>query len=189
MRTLRLTTDALEVHYYRTNTGSQSLPYLWAAHPLIAIEPGNEILIPENTLMSSTGVMNLELTENRPTFRWPNLPLNKGKSLNLSRVPEQDANFAIKLFAEDVFPRRVGIFDHAIQECLSVTFSESIPHCGLWLNYGACTGADTQPYFNLGMEPTNLPGDDLALVSHLNTAQPLANRETHEWSIRVRVER
>ncbi len=45
--TLRLTTDALEVDYQLTNTGGQSLPYLWAAHPHIAIEPGNEILIPE----------------------------------------------------------------------------------------------------------------------------------------------
>ena len=50
-------------------------------------------------------------------------------------------------------------------------------HIGLWLNYGAWSGANTPPYYNAGVEPTGFPHDDLnASARGQNSQLPPAQR-------------
>ncbi len=183
-RTLTLApgSGGLQVDYELTNRSDLPLPYIWAAHPLIAIEPGDEILLPFGTTMSSTGSVGLSLASDSLPSTWPRVRLASDQTLDLSQVPERSAAFAIKLFARNMASPTVEIANHKGAERLKVSFSFPVSHCGLWLNCGAWSGADTAPYFNLGIEPTTSPHDslteacteDLAIV-----APPLSSQQWH----------
>jgi galactose mutarotase-like enzyme len=189
-RTLSLPAGAgpLTASYKLTNRSERSLPYIWAAHPLLAIEPGDSICLPNGTRVSSTGRVGLEFAPDTETFSWPTVRLSSGKSLDLSRIPNRDAHFAVKLFAENVSAEGVEIVDKSQRE--SVCFSLTRPHVrhvGLWLNYGAWSGAGTEPYFNIGFEPTTSPHDDLNVAIQHHAALQLLRGETHRWQIEVAV--
>ena len=69
---------------------------------------------------------------------------------------------------------------------ISLEMNEA-PHIGLWFNYGAWSGANTPPYFNAGVEPTNFPHDDLS-VAPRNPGSTLVPSATSYWRLLVSVE-
>jgi galactose mutarotase-like enzyme len=185
-RTLALSSDSLTLvaNYELTNTSDAPLPYLWAAHPLLAIQPGDELHLPQGTRVSSTGILGQEVDPAALPFAWPHLPLTSGDTLDLSTIPAPTANFAAKLFAENVSSGAVAITDPTTNESLTLTFDPAaIPHVALWLNYHAWSGASPSPYFNLGLEPTTTPADTLALAEQ--TAHQLAPHATTTWQLNL----
>jgi hypothetical protein len=164
------------------------MPFIWAAHPLLAIEPGDSFQLPEGTRITSTGSVGLELATNLTEAVWPIVPLLSGDSLNLSRAPEPSARYAIKLFAESVPGGAIEIASRDQTEVLRLSFeTRETPHFGLWLNYGAWSGANTPPYFNAGVEPTSFPHDDLSVAAR-NQSRALAPGTTSHWRLAVSVE-
>jgi galactose mutarotase-like enzyme len=187
-RTLALSDGAgsLVASYELTNRSALALPYIWAAHPLVAIIPGDSIRLPAGTHMSSTGRVGLEFAAGATSFIWPTERLASGDVLDLSRVPERTAGFAVKLFAKNLSPGRIEIVDRSQSDFLRLSFAASeLPHVGLWLNYGGWSGAGTEPYYNVGIEPTTSPHDDLSVVAHENTALQLPPGETRSWQLTV----
>lgn len=184
-RVLTLTSEGpLEIGYRLTNLCDQELPYLWAAHPLVAIRSGDEIRLPAGCRVSSTAWLNLDPAQQAIPFAWPHLDLSDGRSLDLSHVSKEDGSFAIKMFAEDISPRAVTIVG-SDKVGLRLEFSAPMAHCGLWLNCGAWSGADTEPYFNLGVEPTSSLGDNLAKLLESGQAKSLAPFEILPWKLWV----
>jgi Aldose 1-epimerase len=177
----------LTANYSVTNKSTMPMPFIWAAHPLLAIEPGDSFLLPEGTRISTTGNVGLKLATNVTEFAWPILPLVSGDLLNLSCAPEPSARFAIKLFAENVPGGAIKIANGDETEvlCLSLELPHEM-HIGLWLNYGAWSGADTPPYYNAGVEPTIFPHDDLN-VAALEQAAQLPPGSTLRWVVAVSV--
>ncbi len=177
----------LVLSYSVTNKSTMPMSFIWAAHPLLAIEPGDSLCMPDGTRVSSTGSIGLELPANMMAFKWPMLPLASGDSLNLSRAPEPSARFAIKLFAENVPGGAIEIANRDKTEVLR--FSSALPeamHVGLWLNYGAWSGANTLPYYNAGVEPTSFPHDDLSVAARRQNS-PLPAGATRHWEFSASV--
>lgn len=175
-------TGPLEVTYRVTNLAGRLLPYLWAAHPLIAIQPGDELHLPVGSRMRSTGSVNLDLATDAFESGWPMLRQATGERIDMSRVPDPSRPFAVKLFVEAT---QAAIVSTSHAERLEITCSPPVQYIGLWLNYGAWSGAKTQPYFNLGIEPTTSPGDDLATLNESGCAQAIPPGATHAMSINV----
>jgi galactose mutarotase-like enzyme len=187
-RTLSLAsgTGPLTASYELTNRTDRPLPYIWAAHPLLAIEPGDTIHLPRGARVSSTGQIGIEFAPHELPFAWPNVVLKSGALLDLSKVPAPTDRFAVKLFAEDAPPTGIQIGNRNKGE--SIRLSAIQPHAcyiGLWLNYGAWSGANTEPYFNAGIEPTTSPYDDLSLACQNRAASELPPRQTHRWRLTV----
>lgn len=177
----------LTLSYQVENLGKETLPYLWAAHPLIAIRPGDVIRLPQGTTMSTTYNVGLKTTI-ETDFNWPILPLSGGRTLDLSQVPSSTARFAIKVFAENLSPRRIEITDPNHKEGLKICFAGThVNHCGLWLNYGAWPEVQTTPYYNIGIEPTTSPQDDLSVAVKRGSAPILEVGEKHHWDLTVRI--
>jgi galactose mutarotase-like enzyme len=190
-RTLTLTGGLarLVVNYSVTNRSTLPMPYIWAAHPLLAIEPGDSFCIPDRTRVSSTGSIGLQLPTNVTELEWPILPLVSGESLNLRRAPEPPARFAIKLFAENVPGGTIKITNRDQTEILSLSSNQPhAMHIGLWLNYEAWSGASTPAYYNAGVEPTNFPHDDLSVAAREQVTQLLPG-STQRWAVTVSVHR
>jgi galactose mutarotase-like enzyme len=187
-RALTLAADVgpLTASYELTNRSGRPLPYIWAAHPLLAIEPGDTIQLPAGTPMSSTDSVGLEFAGGTASFAWPTARLASGHTLDWSYVPGKAAGFAAKLFAQNVSMGFVEIIDKAQQDCIRLLFSPTrIPYIGLWLNYGGWSRASTEPYFNIGVEPTTSPYDDLKAAVQQNAASPLQKGESRRWQLVV----
>jgi len=63
------------------------------------------------------------------------------------------------------------------------------PSLGLWLNVRAWSGSGSPPYFNLGVEPSTAPCDDLTTAIKSGHGRHLAPGETHSWEFTLAVER
>jgi galactose mutarotase-like enzyme len=180
---------ALKAIYSVTNKSTMPMPFIWAAHPLLAIEPGDSFCMPEGTRLSSTGNVGLKLATNVTKFAWPILPLESGESLDLSRAPESTSRYAVKLFAENVAGGAIKIANRDETDVFRLSFEPTQAlHIGLWLNYGAWSGANTAPYYNAGIEPTNFPHDDLSVAAREQAAQ-LFPETTQHWAVTVCVSR
>jgi galactose mutarotase-like enzyme len=189
-RTLSLPagTGPLTVSYQLMNRADQPLPYIWAAHPLLVIEPGDSIRLPSGTRMTSTGKVGLEFAAGAASFTWPTVRLASGRMLDLSRIPQRDARFAVKLFAESVSPGGIEIVDNGHRDSVRLAMADvHVPHIGLWLNYGAWSGANAEPYFNIGVEPTTSPHDNLSVAIRRGAHLQLLKGESRCWQLAVTV--
>jgi galactose mutarotase-like enzyme len=176
---------SLTASYSLVNRSTEPLPFLWAAHPLLAIEPGDLIRLPVGTRMSTTGSVGLKLATDAAAFAWPMVRLASGESLDVSRAPERSTCFAIKLFAENVPRGTIEIASREPKEVLRLSSeADHASHIGLWLNFGAWSGAKTAPYYNAGIEPTTFPHDDLSVGAREPTTQ-LAPGATRHWALTV----
>jgi hypothetical protein len=174
----------LTASYSLVNRSTEPLPFIWAAHPLLAIDPSDLIRLPVGTRMSTTGSVGLKLATGAKAL-WPMVPLASGESLDISRAPEPSACFAIKLFAENVAHGAIEVASRDGKEVLRLsTEAHHASHIGLWLNFGAWSGANTAPYYNAGIEPTNFPHDDLNIAAREPTAQ-LAPGATRHWTLTI----
>jgi galactose mutarotase-like enzyme len=187
-RTLTLApgVSPLTASYSLVNRSTQPMPFIWAAHPLLAIEPGELICLPAGTRASLTYNVGLKVTPNATVFAWPTIQLASGDSLDISCVGDQSESYAVKLFAENVADGAIEIVNRSQTEALRFSSETNrASHFGLWLNYGAWSGANGAPYYNAGIEPTTFPVDDLNVaVSHKAMAQ-LAPGSTRQWAFTI----
>lgn len=172
-RRLRLKDSGLTIDYQLDSLGDQAHPYLWAAHPLIALEDGMILELPTDKLTTSDG-LDLETTADgacRIRIHDPS---------KTSLPPHQ-----LKFFTErhGASWARLSSADGA-----SLRFdwnSEKLPYFGMWLNQRSWAGHGTEPYFNLGLEPTTAPCDSLLEAIEMNQQLLLNPGETHHWSVQV----
>lgn len=180
-RILRLhpSEPVLDIDYEVTNRSDSPFAYLWCAHPLLAIESGMHIELPAGSPVRRYG--------GGPTperFAWP-----QAADLDVSRVPDADAGWAVKLFVGPLDAGWAALYDPAHQRRLRFEFDPAaLPYVGLWLNYGAWSGAGTAPYYNLGLEPAAGAPDDLpSALGDWQSASLLPPHATHAWHLRVHI--
>lgn len=183
-RRLMLAPDAgrLTCDYTAENRASFSAPYIWAAHPLIAIRPGDVWSLPEGTRVRLGPALGIETAPSNREFNWPYLPLVSDENVDLRVVPDAIAAYALKLFALDLPTMSLHGAD---DERLALSLESYASNFALWLNYGGWSGADIPPYYNAGFEPTNVAYDSLADAAHHSHAAVLAPGETHQWRLVV----
>ena len=136
--------------------------------------------------MTSTARVNVDFTPNVDSFAWPLARLADGKQLDFSRIPDADAGYAAKLFAENLAHGTVEIEHSKSTERLKLAFDPATTPCiGMWLNYSGWSGADTQPYFNVGIEPTSSNNDNLDKAFLQGQATVLQAGDTCRWKMSV----
>ncbi len=180
-RTLRLhpAEPVLDVDYAVTNRSNSPFAYLWCAHPLLAIEPGMRLELPAGTPVRRYGGGPVP-----ERFAWP-----QSGDHDVSHVPAASAGWAVKLFAGPLNDGWAALYDPGHNRRLHFEFDPvRVPYVGLWLNYGAWSGAGTAPYFNLGLEPASGAPDDLDnALGDWQAASTLRPQTTRAWHLRVRV--
>jgi hypothetical protein len=172
-----------EIVYRITNHAEHPLPYIWAAHPLLRIEPGMRIDLPEHVVLSCAAGTGDNLPAFGRGFTWPLAPRDGLEPLDLSRVPEP-IGAALKLFTQPLDPGWVAVSSADGRESFRLDFSNSPSQCiGLWLNYGGWSGSGSPPYFNTGIEPTTSPCDTLTDAITQNLAAVVAPGEIQQWTL------
>lgn len=163
-RTIHLTAGAarLRAEYAVGNPADTALRWIWSAHPLMAIEPGMQLLLP-------------------PTARFHGTQF----PADLATLPGRDAGRALKLWSEPLDDGWATLRAHD-GEFRMRWDAALLPQVAVWLNLGAAGFDGGAPYYNMGLEPCIGAQDSLAdAVTTYNLFEELPPRGTRAWWLEV----
>ena len=170
--------------YNVTNTSDVTLPYMWSQHALLAVAPGDDIVLPGVERVSVTHLKSEGATRAATTIAWPDHELNLAPR-RLDAVVGPDARFAGKFYARVDRPFCASIGNATGRLELSWD-AEILPYVGIWLNYGAWP-INEQSSHHIAIEPTTAPVDSLAEAIAAGSQVQLPARGSHSWSTTLRL--
>lgn len=175
----RVTLDGARVRFDYTvsHHGEQPFSYIWSAHPLLQVEEGDRIRLPD-------GVQQAEV-------EWSSGAAVSGKVPwpgEFDRLVGSAKGRAEKLF---VGPLQQGWcrLEYAAGGALTLRFDPlDLPYLGLWICQG---GWPEEPgrarHFTLALEPCHAPCDRLDQAANVDQARTLAPRSEASWSVTLEV--
>jgi hypothetical protein len=185
MRRIKLTADSALVHvdYVVENKSDQPINYVWSIHPLLAIEPGMELILPPSARFNVGGSFpqGLVSLENRLEYPFA------ASGLNFPVLPETSAGAAIKIWS-DPLPIEDGWTSlRANNGELKMRWDAALlPQIAVWMNFGALGMDGGSPYYNLGLEPCIGAQDSLAdAVTQYDLFASLPPRGKKTWWLEI----
>ena len=183
---------AAEVHgdgrvalrYAVTNRGTERMPFLWSAHPLLPLTPRTHLLLPEGARTRVYAEHGISLGGQRSEHRWPFVEVD-GVARTLARPAAVADGYACKLFLD--LPndaRRLAVEEGGARLEVELDAGE-VPHFGLWINNRGWTPfAGGAPYLNFAFEPCIGAPDTLDdALGAWNSAAWLEPGETRRWTL------
>jgi galactose mutarotase-like enzyme len=179
---VKLEENRFTIYYRVENFEEEPLPYIWAAHPLLNVEPGDEIYLTDeiqnfNLYWSNDN----KLGTNGTKLEWPFV---NGKD-DFSVIPNREFGKSVKLFS-----KRLNEFGWAAlhkvknRESFLVSFNtDEIPFLGIWLCYGGWPENAKEKHLTIGLEPTNSCCDSLATAIEKNGCGILPAGGKNEWKM------
>ena len=142
----------VRLEYNVRNLADHELLFIWCAHPLLAVEPGMQILLPSGTLVRRYSSIPDDLLAADEFLTWPPRVTVPGGETDFATIPEPEAGIAAKLWSEKLSEGWAAL--RATDGEMRFVFDpELVPQVGLWLNAGGWSATAGDPYFNLGLEP------------------------------------
>ncbi|MFF2909032.1 hypothetical protein [Paenibacillus sp. NPDC057934] len=182
-KTYSFTADgALRIDYAVTNTSTAPFSFLWAAHPLLEVQAGMKLHVP-NSLdeieISYSAEERLGVFGDRQP--WP-LASSSGGTVDLSMTEANEGRFAEKYYFTGRAERGLAaVSDPATGE--SITFSypaEQVPYLAVWANYGGFGGN-----YQLALEPATGRMDHLGEAVRRSEVAVVAGGEVYRWHLQV----
>ena len=180
----------LSLDYTVTNRSSYSVPWSWSAHPLFAIDAGDEISLPETIrTLRLEGSGGGRLGAAGTSVAWPIATLARGDSAKLNVAESIQSGVGDKLFAGPLgdaenwcilMRRKAGV-------CIRFRFDEvATPYLGLWLCYGGWPDRPGQKQMCVAVEPSTAPVDSMAQTG--SWSRELAAGDSASWPLDVDIE-
>ncbi|MGH2522391.1 MAG: hypothetical protein ACRDH2_07795 [Anaerolineales bacterium] len=169
--------------YSVTSNAEAPLHFIWCAHPLLAIEPGMQLLLPPSARFNCWSTVPPNLIAQNSGLRFP----LTARDIDLTTLPDTCAGIALKLWS-DPLPEGDGWATlRARNGELRMRWDVAhLPQVAFWMNLGAWAGDGGAPYFNLGLEPCMGAQDSLAeAVTERNLFATLPPRGTRTWWLEV----
>jgi len=180
----------LNLQYTLINTGSNSVPWSWAAHPLFAVEKGDRILLPESIhSLRLEGSGGGRLGKGGDTVSWPIARLADGSEANLGVAERPDSGIGDKVFAGPLnASENWCVLERASAGVrIRVTFDAvATPYLGLWICYGGWPERPGPKQVCVALEPATAPVDSLAVSG--DWSRVLEPGECFSWPMDVDLE-
>lgn len=182
-RTLTLDSRGVRLDYTLLSLTDRPLPFVWSIHPLLALEPGSTIHVPDATRMHLSHQAGLDLSGRE--VRWPRETTPGGRTVELDRVRGLEAGQVVKLYTCPVAHARAAV---AAPDgtWLGIEWDGGFaPYLGLWLDFGGWPAAPGHPLHQVALEPTTAPADDLPSAIARGQALIVRPRARVSWWVRV----
>jgi galactose mutarotase-like enzyme len=180
----------ISLDYRLTNTGTASVPWSWAAHPLFTVEEGDRIILPDSIhTLRLEGSGGDRLGKRGAEIQWPIADLANGFHADLSRAEAPDSGIGDKLFAGPMHPDAAlcALERPSAGVRLNVTFdANATPYLGLWLCYGGWPARPGPKQVCVALEPATAPVDSLAFTGPWS--RTLAPGAWFDWPMQVDIE-
>jgi len=171
--------------YEATNTGTERMPFIWSAHPLLPLTSETRLELPQATRLHVYAQHEIVLGTGATDLRWPMIR-SAGKLLDFSRPFSVARRYACKLFLE-MREGRAAVIEGGSR--LEVSFkTDEIPHFGVWINRGGWTPFKRgKPYSNVAFEPCIGAPDTLEeALGAWKSAHWLDAGQSRRWALRWR---
>jgi galactose mutarotase-like enzyme len=172
--TVNASTATFEYRIY--NDSTEPVPFLWAFHPLLSIEPGDRLELPECVrnlkVCAQKGVPQLE---DSACWNWPEP--TPGIRLDHIDLGENSSTYA-KVFADLTKCENAWAAVRRGRERIVFRFDESIPYLGIWLSRGGWNG-----YTHMAIEPATAATDALS-----DNQTFLPPRSAQRWRFGITIE-
>ncbi len=183
---IRIEGNRVIIDYKVENNGESPVPYIWAAHPLFKVEPGDEIYLTDeiqNVLLywSSDSMLGSKGDQ----LEWPFI-----NSVNdFSVVPDKNFGKAVKLFSEKLtMPAWTALHKKTKKESLLISFDTiANPYLGIWLCYGGWPEERSEKHLTIALEPTNAGSDSLSAAVEKNSAGIIEPNSANYWRMEFAV--
>ena len=187
-RQILLRGPRVDMTYIVRNVGPEPLSFLYAWHPLFAVQCGDRVVLPmEVNEMSLRYSRNDRLEPQGSNLSWPLAQTSMGDLVDLSVAPNADAGSAEMLYTQRLRAGRCGLYRAAARQGVVVSFDpELLPYLGLWLCYGGWPDNAVQPkQVAVALEPTMAPCGTLAEAEAAGLTAELTPGKQSTWSISV----
>jgi len=180
-RSISLEARTVRLQYTLRNLSSEPFEYIWAFHPLMNIEKGDRIILPEScTQVRTEEATGCPLGVRGDLWRWPD-PI---EGIHLDRFNLGGENRAVKLFTEPLTVGYAAIQNERTKESLTFEFdAQQLNTLGIWMNLGGWSG-----YSHIALEPTSGAPDALDLaVQEWKRFGSLAPEAIGQWEFTMTV--
>jgi hypothetical protein len=168
---------SFRLHYLFRSHAERPLPFLFKLHPAIAIEPGDEILLPDCSVEPVSLDFSTLIGRNEKT-RFPYGVARSGDQIRLDRILPRGANAQEFYYATGLSEGWAGIRNHRTNTELKFRFDrKDIPNVWIFESFGKWRN-----HYTLLMEPcTNVPWDLNEALKRRTCAilEPGKKREYH----------
>lgn len=175
----------LRFEYAVVNNADDPLDFIWSAHPLIAIEPGMRLMLPEQARFHSVQMFRDAPPKLDRDVRFPLTVQSADGPIGLAALPEPSAGVAVKLWSE---PSAAGWATlRAGDGEIRMRWDPALlPQIAVWMNLGAAAFDGGAPYFNMGLEPCMGAQDSLEdAVKTYRLFEQLPPRGSRAWWLEV----
>jgi galactose mutarotase-like enzyme len=183
---LALNGNILRVSYLAENFGTGPQSFLYACHPLFAVEAEDRIILPDEVHeLTLDYSRNARLGQPGSMITWP--VAKSGHHLDVAFGPETAT--AEMFYTSRLNQGTCGIYRKASGQILEVLFdTHRLPYLGIWLCYGGWPDGSTGPLqYAVALEPATAPCNTLAKAQETNTAIILKPGESFDWEITFKV--
>lgn len=188
-RSLRLNGSILRLDYTVRNHGRQANSFLYACHPLFAIDAGDRVLLPKEitkarlhySLGNRVGVSGQELS-------WPHAVHDRAL-IAIDRVGDIADRTAEMLYVPSQQHGAAALYREKRQQAVLMRFStDPLPYLGLWIcNGGWPEREGLRRQYAVALEPTVAPFGSLAEAVAANSAPVLEPGADYRFSIEVNI--
>ncbi len=181
-RTMRLDRATVRFDYALQNHSPGPFEYVWAFHPLLTIETGDRIILPDDCRRVRTDACfgDCPLGERGDGWEWP----RPTPAIDLSRLDLGGEGRGVKLYTQPLNEGRVELGNEKTRERMIFEFdTNEINTVGIWINQGGFGG-----FRHVALEPTNGAPDALDVaVDDWKRFGRLSPGETKRWSFSIRL--
>ena len=185
-KTLTLHGPQLEITYRITNKGQTHLPYLWAAHPLFAIDAGDRVLLPDSVTTFTVDSSEDGRFRVGSIHTWPSARTLDGVDIDLSKTGAIHDDTGDMIYTTT--PPEGWVALERVRDGVRIEVrysSEQIPYLGLWLCYGGWPQGGFSRQQAVSIEPSTSPGGSLAGAVANGEAFTLSPGATSAWEVQI----
>jgi hypothetical protein len=186
---IRLEDAAVSLQYQLESVTDAPFHYLWAAHPLLKIEPGCRIVLPPDvTEVLVESSQNRRLGEPGDSWRWPRTRCFDAPETDLRVVGDGSRQIADKLFTPRLSEGACAMYYPGSGESISFHFDPTlVPYLGIWICEGGWPTPEDGDY-TAALEPCTSRADSLAEAVGRCECALIYPGESKCWELKIQLQ-
>lgn len=187
---IRLEGKVVQITYKLTNFEEEPFDYLWSAHPLLNVNKGDRIVLPEEvSRVMLNWSSDTALANSGDYLPWPNLYVHDTtEHIDFREVLFESSHFAVKLFTDKLAKGKAGLYKRESDETLLFSFdTDEIPYLGIWLCYGGWPEDRTEKDYTVALEPCSGRPDSLLEAIDRKESSKISPGEIKKWSMTIEI--